>query len=629
VPSLLPTSLNIDQQAYGPALTQRVNQTKARSMYELMPVSMSIGLVMALGVLAVLHGRVEHQLLLTWFALRVLVATARLVHAGRFMRQGASPQQFSFSSYRLLSALDGLVWGMLGWAITPVTNLEVVVVTLGVLIGVGALGTFMLHVDLTAACLFICPITLPNAVYALSRHDDLGLFCALAVSGLTLALLMEAWRSNLRIAELLRLRVQSEQVAQAQAEALQQAEHLAETRSRFVATMSHEMRTPLHGILGLVRLLRQREVQPQAAHQLDLVRGSGEHLLSVINDVLDFSRMEAGALPTHVAPFNLHQLMAEVLETSQIAATDKRLQLLSQLDFAPHTQVEGDPVRLRQVLHNLLGNAIKFTQAGTVRLSAQRDAGTGAMRIAVHDTGIGIAPAEQARVFEAFHQADGTYQRRFGGTGLGLTISRELCRAMGGDLLCHSEPGQGSVFYVTLPLPEVAVGVGAALMGEGRAGSAAASAHAQANPQALPDTRAAPSPTHAHEHTHHVLLVEDNAVNAIVAEAELHSMGLEVTVMRNGQQAIDWLENRETDLVLMDCEMPELDGFEATRHIRERERATGRKPVRIVALTANGWEAYAKRCLSVGMNDHLAKPFRPDELARTVNRHLHMDFCAS
>jgi two-component system, sensor histidine kinase len=612
---LTSTSLDTAAEAYSPALMLRINQTKARAMHEMLPVSMVIGLVAALGVVIVLRGRVSIEPLLTWFAIRGLISVMRLVHSALFLRQGLGQLERSFTGYRLLSALDGLAWGMLGWFITPVMNLEVAIVSLGVLIGVAALGTFMLHVDLVSATLFICPIMLPNAVHSLSRHDGLGLFCAVAVTGLTLALLMEAWRSNLRISELLRLRFQSEQVTQTQAESLKLAEQLAETRSRFAATMSHEMRTPLHGILGLVRLLRLREADAQALHQLDLVRGSGEHLLSVINDVLDFSRMEAGSLPVHTHPFNLHALLSEVLDTTQISAADKGLTLASQLDIDPQAELEGDPVRLRQVLHNLLGNAIKFTQAGNVHLRARRDAGSGMVVVEVHDTGIGIPEAEQARVFEAFHQAEGTYQRRFGGTGLGLTISRELCRAMGGDLTCQSQAGQGSVFVITLPLPLVP------------ARTPSSKASDQPLARTATSTTAAPSPSP--DHAPHVLLVEDNAVNAIVAEAELQSMGIEVTVMRNGQQAIDWLESRQTDLVLMDCEMPELDGFEATRCIRERERQTGRKPVSIVALTANGWEAYARRCLNVGMNDHLAKPFRPEDLARTVNRHLHLSLAAS
>jgi CheY-like chemotaxis protein len=268
--------------------------------------------------------------------------------------------------------------------------------------------------------------------------------------------------------------------------------------------------------------------------------------------------------------------------------------------------MHGDPVRIRQILHNLLGNAIKFTQHGAVSLRVVRDAKSNGVSFHVKDTGIGIPADELALIFDAFHQAEGTYQRRFGGTGLGLTISRELARAMGGDITCSSTPGEGSTFTLALPLPVVA---GADVVKENVATLRTALDRA-------PSAERGDAP--------HVLLVEDNPVNALVAEAELQRLGVHVTVLTNGRQALDWLEHQPTDLVLMDCEMPEMDGIEATGRIRERERATGKRPVRIVALTANGLEMYVERCVAAGMNDHLSKPFRPDELERTLARHIRL-----
>ncbi|RZI84247.1 MAG: response regulator [Rubrivivax sp.] len=588
-PSLAHSPYRADE----PELVLSIHQTRARAMHEMLPMSMTFGLVAALGVGVILRTRTPVDGLIAWIIGRALITVLRLAHSFLTLKGRLGPAERTFWAYRGLSLLDGLMWGVLGWGLTPVMNLEVAVVTIGVLIGVAALGTFMLHVDRISAAAFIVPIMLPNAFHGLRRGDDLGAFCCVAILGLMALLLLEVRRSNIRLFEHLRLRFQSEQVSQAHAEALRQAEQLAETKGRFVATMSHEMRTPLHGILGLVRMLRQRESDPQAAHQLDLIRGSSDHLVNVINDILDFSRMEAGSLPVHQQAFNLHDLLDEIAETSQVSAAEKGLSLRVLLDVPPQVDVLGDPVRLRQVLHNLLGNAIKFTSAGFVCLHAWRDADSQQVLVAVEDSGIGIAPEEQARIFEAFHQAEGTYQRRFGGTGLGLTISRELARAMSGSLTCRSEVGRGSVFTLSLPLPTVA-----------------------------PTSSPAPF-----DGSRHVLLVDDNPVNAIVAEAELHSLGMRVTTLRDGQQAVQWLEGHQVDLVLMDCEMPELDGFEATRRIRDRERDTGRPPVRIVALTANGWDVCAQRCLSVGMNGHLAKPFRPDDLARVVNRQMSLKGC--
>ncbi len=601
-------STDVQRAVSTPDLTWRVHLTRERALHEMLPISMGVGMLIAFLVLAVLESRVPHTLLWSWVGARMAISVARVWHAVAYFRRGPPrPGQETFRDYRILAGLDGLVWGALGWGLTPVFQLEVAVVSLGVLVGVAALGTFMLHVDYKAAAAFIVPMTLPNAVHMATRQDDLGWFGCVTVGGLMCLLLVEAYRSNTRILELLALRVQSEQVAEAQAEALTQAEALSETRSRFVATMSHEMRTPLHGILGLVRLLYQREQDAQALHQLELIRGSSEHLVNVINDILDFSRMEGGSLPLHEEVFDLRALVREITDTANVGATEKGLSLTSHLAFEGDATVRGDPVRVRQVLHNLLGNAVKFTQRGFVRLQVARQA-DGRMVFEVQDSGIGIGEAELPRIFEAFHQAEGTYQRRFGGTGLGLTISRELCRAMGGDLTCRSIAGQGSTFSFVVPLAAASADESAA---------AAAAAAALPVQRGQPAVEAGPS-----ELTPLVLLVEDNPVNALVAEVELQRLGVQVCIVTNGREAVDWLAARRADLVLMDCEMPEMDGFEATRRIRARECSEGRPGVCIVALTANGNEGRGDRYTSVGMDDYLAKPFRPENLARILRRHL-------
>ena len=606
--SFFTTSLEACGHIGSQELELRVVRTRERASHETMRWSMLFGLLMALAVIAVLRDRVPHHLLAIWLGARVLASTTRLLYTLRYTK-GHHDAAHPFRTYRMLCALDGLAWGAMGWGLTPVNELQVAIVTLCVVIGVAALGSSMLHVDLPSAALFVAPMLLPNALHGLQRRDDLGTFCAVAMTGLAVLLILEARRSNKRIVELLRLRFQSEEVTQTQAQALEQARILSETKSRFVATMSHEMRTPLHGILGLVRLLRQREKDTLAARQLDLVRSSGDHLVNVINDVLDFARLEAKGLPMQVQPFNLQALLNDVAEMANVTACEKGLALDMRMDLARETEACGDPVRIRQVLHNLLGNAIKFTPHGCVRLHVALDAKSGWLNFQVQDTGIGIPAHEQAEIFHAFHQAEGTYQRRFGGTGLGLTISRELARAMGGELTCRSEVGEGSVFTLSLPLP----GVTAADSGRQDLAEAV-NAAAPAAPLAWSflDREQAPR----------VLVVEDNPVNALVAEAELLRLGVSVTIMSNGQEALDWLASQPVDLVLMDCQMPVMDGLEATRRIRARERVTGHAPVPIVALTANGPEAYAGGCTAAGMNDHLPKPFGSDDLARMLARHL-------
>jgi signal transduction histidine kinase/ActR/RegA family two-component response regulator len=599
-----------------PAIDAEISKAQERASFEMIPAAMLGQMVAAAAAYWVLRDRVDQQGLWMWLVLRQLISAGRLAHAGLILNGHLQGGSSAMRLFNLMALIDGACWGLLGWHITPLARLDVSVVTISLLVGVAAMGALMLHVNMRGAVFFIVPLLVPNAFFAAGRHDDLGYFCMGSVLGLTAMLLLEAARSNRRIVEMLRLRYQSEQVSKAQAEALQQAKSLADAKSRFVATMSHEMRTPLHGILGLVRLVRQDVHEPKVQKNLALIQSSGEHLVSVINDVLDFSKSESGGLAVHEQRFSLHAALSELSETCRVACTEKGLALDVEINIDPLESVQGDPVRIKQVLLNLIGNAIKFTPKGAIGLHARRDARSGAMIIEARDTGIGIPPQELSRVFEAFHQAEGTYERRFGGTGLGLTISRDLCRSMGGALRCESEPGKGSVFICELPLPRVAEPSHDAL------------------PSALdawPHSEALVSDgfISAMGDAPHVLLVEDNPVNALVAQAVLNRLGIEVTSVDNGADAIACMEHQSIDLVLMDCEMPVMDGIEATRRIRERERLTGRPRVNIVALTANGADVFSERCAPAGMDDHLIKPFRPDDLAKVLRRHLQGALCVS
>jgi signal transduction histidine kinase/CheY-like chemotaxis protein len=633
VKPLLPSS-PLNDQHRNPELARRMHELHRKALFENLPYTMGFGMLAALGVMWVLWDSTATPLLLSWVAARIFVSLTRLAHGFWTGRKHNPSQEHPYASYRVLAFLDAVAWSGLGWGLTPVMQLDVAVVSISILLAIAALGVFMLYVDFITAALFITPILLPNALYTLTRQDRLGIFASLAIIGFWATLLREASRSSRRLVELLRLRVQSEQAVAAKAEALRQAEAHAEAKSRFLATMGHEMRTPMHGILGLVRLIRQRELQPDTLQQLKLIEGSGEHLVRVINDVLDFSRMEAGSLPIQRQPFDLEALLHEVVDTSQVLAQDKGLEL--RLDYTPPSAqatpplfVMGDPVRLRQVLHNLIGNAIKFTAQGHITLRAVPTPGhADQINLSVEDTGIGIPVEEQSGIFAAFQQAQATQQKRLGGTGLGLTISRELCRAMSGDLKVRSTPGVGSIFTATLALPVVPAG--AVNERAGLPGRFASGLRTTApSPSSLSD-----GPEHHdgqdevvvdgddHPQQPHVLLVEDNMVNAIVAEAELSHLGVRVHTLRSGLDAVRWLRHHRTDLVLMDGDLPEIDGLTATRMVRDHEHALQRQRVPIVALSANGSSDFVERCLAAGMDDHLAKPFHEGDLARVLQRHL-------
>lgn len=580
---------------------KRIRQAQVRAMHEVMPLAQCASLVCALAVAAVLWQRVELSALLPWLVGRLAISLTRIWYSQACVRQ---PARHTDHAYVGLALVDGAMWSAMGWGLTPVMDLSVAVVTICVGVAAASLGVIMLHIHSAANWTFVAAGLIPNALYALQRGDDLGYFCFAGFLGLTGILLFEGQRLNHRFMTTLRLRFESELAHEAEKRALQKVQELADMRSRFVATISHEMRTPLHGMLGLLRLVRERADRPPDPRHLMLMHNAGEHLVQVINDVLDFAKLETTGLPIAPSPFRLDTTLHELVDTIRFNAEAKGLTLTLDSDLPADTWVMGDVTRIRQILLNLMGNAIKFTHHGGVQLTVNRDAVTGHTELSVHDTGVGIPADDIERIFQPFHQAEGTYERHFGGSGLGLTISRELCSAMGGSLRCHSAVGQGSVFTCTLSLPGT---------------NALRCASANTNGQSL--TRDGLSQSESSTlGIQHVLLVDDNPVNTIVAEAELRLLGLDVSTASSGQEALDWLTDHSTDLILMDCEMPGMDGVSATQAIRARERRLRSQPVPIVALTANGRDAYEQRCQPAGMDDYLAKPFDRADLRAVVLR---------